>query len=50
MDNKMVKLNEKELEKVDGGFIITGTVLMGCALGALGVIAAVFGTISELRG
>ncbi len=49
MNNKMVTMNEKELEKVNGGFVITGTVLMGGALAALGLIAGVFGTISELR-
>ena len=42
MDNKMVALNEKELEKVDGGFVISGVVfLTGCLATIFGVVGLV---------
>ena len=48
MDNKMVELNEKELEKVDGGIILTATAITAYVLSSMiagvwitGIVAAI---------
>ena len=46
MDNKMVELNKKELEKVDGGFVISTGWFLGCCIAAILASAGVVGLLS----
>ena len=49
MDNKMVALNEKELEKVDGGIVLTATAITAYVITAVISGAGITGIVAAIK-